>query len=208
MNLVFDIGANIGDTVNIFTKKADKVIAFEPNPQLSNQLRYRFDRNNVIIDNRGVSDSVGVKQFNISYTHTVSTFSSDWITDSRFSNIVDWNVALDVETTTLNNIIDEYGIPDYIKIDVEGHEYEILTSFTKLLHNTILSFEWAEEQKSKIIETINYLFKLGYNKFYYTEEDEILFDEEIKWNLYNRFEFFSNLDEERKEKWGMIYIKK
>lgn len=208
MNLVFDIGANLGETTDIFIKIADKVIAFEPNPKLSDQLKYRFYGDNVIIDTRGISDSVGTKKFNLSNAHTVSTLSSDWINNSRFSNVVDWDVVLDIQTTTLDYIIDEYGVPDYIKIDVEGHEYEVLTAFTKILDNTIISFEWAEEQKYKIIDTVNYLFDLGYSKFFFTEKDEIMINNQINWNYYNKFEFFSSLNEERKEKWGMIYIKK
>lgn len=208
MNLVFDIGANMGQTVNIFIDEAEKVIAFEPNPKLVSHLKNRFEKDNVIVDNRGISTKVGVQNFNISNYHFLSTFSNDWISNSRFNNIYSWDDVVVVQTTTLDNIIDEYGTPDYIKIDVEGYEYEILTAFTKLLDNTILSFEWAEEQKNKIIETVNYLFNLGYNKFYFTEGDEIMFNNQINWDFYDRFEFFSSLEEERKEKWGMIYIKK
>lgn len=208
MNLVFDIGANMGQTVNIFMDEAEKVIAFEPNPKLTNHLKNRFEKDNVIVDSRAVSYKIGTQNFNISNYHFLSTFSNDWISNSRFNNSYSWDDVLEVQTTTLNNIIDEYGIPDYIKIDVEGYEYEVLTSFTKLLDETILSFEWVEEQKYRIIEIVNHLFNIGYNKFYYTEGDEILFDKDIKWNFYDIFEFFSSLNEDRKEKWGMIYIKK
>ena len=91
---------------------------------------------------------------------------------------------------------------------MEGHEFEVLTSFTKLLPNTLLSFEWAEEQKSKIESTIHYLNKLGYNMFGYTEFDKILFDEEIDWKEYKNFDFIESLTPERKERWGMVYVKK
>ena len=144
MDLIFDVGANIGDMTNIFKNNAKKVVAFEPNPQLSNQLRYRFNMDNVVIDPRGISDDIGIKNFNISAAHTISTLSDDWVTNSRFSDLNAWDLVLEIETITLDKAIDEYGVPDYIKIDIEGYEYEVLTSFTKLLNHTIISFEWAE----------------------------------------------------------------
>jgi FkbM family methyltransferase len=181
MNLIFDIGANAGKTVSEFILVADKVVCFEPNPTLANSLRSRFVDNSVIVDERGVSNKNGIQTFKISNADTISTLSDDWITNSRFTGGYIWDNHIEIETTTLDSIIDEYGIPDYIKIDVEGHEYEVLTSFSKLLPDTLFSFEWAEEQKHKIDLTIQHLNKLGYNSFAFTDDDEILFDEQINW---------------------------
>jgi FkbM family methyltransferase len=208
MKLVFDIGANIGNTVEQFTLINSKVICFEPNPTLASELRGRFENSSVVVDERAVSDKNGTQIFKISNANTISTLSEDWITNSRFTESYTWDTHVQVETVTLDSIVEQYGEPDYIKIDVEGHEFEVLTSFTKLLPNTLLSFEWAEEQKSKIESTIHYLNKLGYNMFGYTEFDKILFDNEIDWKEYKNFDLIESLIPERKEKWGMIYIKK
>lgn len=208
MKLVFDIGANIGKTVEQFTLVSDKVVCFEPNPKLVYELRRKFENFSVIVDERGVSNKNGIQIFRISNADTISTLSEDWINNSRFTGSYNWDTHVQVETVTLDSIVEEYGEPNYIKIDVEGHEFEVLTSFTKLLPNTLLSFEWAEEQKSKIESTIHYLNKLGYNMFGYTEFDKILFDEEIDWKEYRNFDFIESLIPERKERWGMIYVKK
>ena len=208
MKLVFDIGANIGKTVEQFILVSDKVVCFEPNPKLVYELRRKFENFSVIVDERGVSNKNGIQIFRISNADTISTLSEDWINNSRFTGSYNWDTHVQVETVTLDSIVEEYGEPNYIKIDVEGHEFEVLTSFTKLLPNTLLSFEWAEEQKSKIELTIHYLNKLGYNMFGYTEFDKILFDEEIDWKEYRNFDFIESLIPERKERWGMIYVKK
>lgn len=208
MKLVFDIGANVGNTVEQFTLVSDRVICFEPNPSLSNKLRSRFESFSVVVDERAVSDKNGTQTFRISNANTISTLSEDWITNSRFTGSYNWDNHVQVQTVTLDSIIEEYGEPDYIKIDVEGHEFEVLTSFTKLLPKTVLSFEWAEEQKSKIESTIHYLNELGYNMFGFTESDKILFDNEIDWKEYKNFDLIESLIPERKEKWGMIYVKK
>jgi len=208
MNLVFDIGSNVGTTVEFFSQKANKVIGFEPNPRLVEILRKRFNNRNVIIDSRGLSNEIGEKKFRIANADTISTFSEDWVNNSRFTGGYSWNEGIIVDTTTLDSVIEQYGTPDYIKIDVEGYEFEVLTSLTKVLENTIISFEWAEEQKNKIEQTIKYLFNLGYKKFSYTEADKILMDVEIDWRTIDKLNLIENLDDQRKDKWGMIYVKK
>lgn len=208
MNLVFDIGSNVGTTVEFFSQKANKVIGFEPNPRLVEILREKFNNRNVIIDSRGLSNEIGEKKFRIANADTISTFSEDWVNNSRFTGGYSWNEGIIVDTTTLDSVIEQYGTPDYIKIDVEGYEFEVLTSLTKVLENTIISFEWAEEQKNKIEQTIKYLFNLGYKKFSYTEADKILMDVEIDWRTIDKLNLIENLDDQRKDKWGMIYVKK
>lgn len=208
MNLIFDIGANRGSTVARFITVANKVICFEPNPILANNLRSRFANDSVIVDERGVSNKNGTQTFKISNADTISTLSEDWVTNSRFTGSYNWDNHIQIETVTLDSIIEQYGIPDYIKIDVEGHEYELLTSFTKFLPDTLFSFEWAEEQKSKINLTIQHLKKLGYTSFGYTEADEVLFDDKVEWEKFENFKLLESLVPDRKEKWGMIYFKK
>jgi FkbM family methyltransferase len=209
MKLVFDVGANLGNTVKIFTKVSEQVIAFEPNPILIYKLKQIFKNNNVIVDPRGISNEVGKKIFNISQSDSVSTFSEDWINNSRFSLHTKWNYPTEVDTTTLDNIIDEYGVPDYVKIDVEGYEYEVLTSLTKFLPNTLFAFEWSEEMKNKIYQSIDHVYNLGYKSFGYTEEDKVLFDKEINWIGYEKLlDEIKMFNPERKLRWGMIYFKK
>lgn len=208
MKLVFDIGSNIGTTIEFFSHRANKVVGFEPNPTLFQRLKQRFENRNVILDPRGLSNEVGYKIFRIANADTISTFSDDWVNNSRFTGDYIWNEGITVETTTLDSVIEQYGIPDYIKIDVEGHEFEVLTSFTKLLENTVISFEWAEEQKNKIEQTINYLHNLGYENYSYTEADKIQLSDEINWRTINELNLIENLDSQRKDKWGMVYVKK
>jgi FkbM family methyltransferase len=210
MNLIFDIGAHLGSTVKIFTKKkAGRIIAFEPNPLLVDNLREVFKNNNVTVDTRGLSNEIGTKIFNVSYADSLSTFSQDWIHNSRFSDTITWDTQVEVETTTLDNVIEEYGIPDYVKIDVEGYEYEVLSSLTKFLPDTLFAFEWAEETKDKIYLILEHVYNLGYKSFGYTEEDKVLFDGEIDWVEYQEFlKTVESFQPKRKIRWGMIYFKK
>ena len=208
MNLIFDIGGNRGKMTHVFSEKSVKVIVFEPNPKLVNLLNNNFQTPDIIVDNRAISNTKGFKTFNISNADTISTFSSQWIEKSRFTGKYKWDKTIEVETLTLSDAINEYGIPDYIKIDTEGHEYDILINFHQLLPNTIFSFEWAEEQKDKIEKRLSHMYSLGYTKYSHTYGDKVLFDEEISWVEYQNLKILDDLDEDRMEKWGMIYFKK
>jgi FkbM family methyltransferase len=209
MKIAFDIGANIGQTVDELLPNYDKIICFEPNPSLVTVIRNKFFNNDkVTIEELGLSDKIETKKFNISNSHVVSTFSEDWINNSRFTNVYNWDTSIEVKTTTLDEIINKYGIPYFIKIDVEGYEYEVIKGLTKLLENTYFAFEWAEEQYGVVNKTIEYLKELGYQNFVYTYQDSLLTLENIEWGKWEDLTIHNDINEDRKEKWGMIYFKK
>jgi FkbM family methyltransferase len=183
-------------------------VCFEANKNLSDFLKEKYINTNVIVDNRGLSNDVGIKKFNISNANTISTFSEDWIKNSRFSNDYLWEEFIDVETTTLDKVIDYYGVPDLVKIDVEGYEYEVLIGLTKLLDDTLFSFEWAEEQYEKIKMTVDHLMEIGYENFAYTYGDDIKLNNQITWAKWDELDMHQDISPERKSKWGMIYFKK
>jgi FkbM family methyltransferase len=208
MKLIFDIGANNGNTVEFYKNFSEVLVCFEPNPKLVEVLKNRFKNENVIIDNRGVSDSVEIKKFMLSNADTISTFSNNWVEESRFSKTHRWDESVDVQTTTLDSIINQYGEPDFVKIDVEGYEYEVLNGLTLLLHKSIFAFEWAEEQYERILKTISHLKSIGYNNFSFTYGDTPSLGNDLTYKNWEDLEINSNINVNRKEKWGMIYFKK
>jgi FkbM family methyltransferase len=210
MKIVFDIGANVGQTTDEFLEGYDKIICFEPNPNLITLLKTKFNGNSkVIIEELALSDKNEIKTFNISNADVLSTFSDDWMFNSRFTNnTYNWNTKIDVKTITLDEVIDKYGIPYFIKVDVEGYEYEVFKGLSKLLNNTYFAFEWAEEQYKIINETVRHLNYLGYNNFSYTYGDKLIPLENINWDKWENLSIHNDIDENRKDKWGMIYFKK
>lgn len=207
--LAFDIGANVGQTIEMLKPIYDKIVAFEANPDLAASLKNKHSNNSdIIIESLGVSNVIGQRKFHLSNCHLTSTFSNEWIYNSRFAGDHTWNEAIDIPTTTLDEIINKYGEPDFIKIDVEGHEYEVFQGLTKLLENTCFAFEWAEELYLKVIDTINHLKSLGYTNFAYTDYDSLLELEMISWSVWENLTIHNDVDPQRKGRWGMIYFKK
>jgi len=208
--LAFDIGANRGDTTAELLTQYNKVVCFEPTPSLQSHLQQRFQNSNVEIVNKGLANSEGIKTFFISDTWggVLSTLAENWKTKSRFVNVGNWHEQVSIQTTTLDKAIEYYGIPDFIKIDVEGYEYEVIQGLTKLLDNTLFGFEWTEELFTDAENIIEYVQNLGYRQFSYTFEDKILNLDSLIFKEWLDLDIHININQHRKTMWGMIYFKK
>lgn len=205
--LIFDIGANNGDFTEACLKQfADtKVISVEPINSLATHLSQRFNLNSVTVLNLLVSDIDNASvPFYESATSTISTASTDWIHTSRFANSHRWGAPINKKTTTLDKMIETFGIPDLVKIDVEGYELSVIRGLSRKINK--LCFEWAEEQKMAIITICDYLENLGYGSFGYILKDEYLKEPSTWMNKIDLLQAM-NLQPERKTEWGMIWVR-
>ncbi len=122
-DLVLDIGANVGKLTGVFIKLGARVVAVEPQPACVTALKRRFGTQpQVTIIPGGVAEKIGTLPFYISSkTDAISTFSTHFIQHSRYSTRV-WDTVIEVPVTTLDELIDQHGIPKFIKIDTEGFD--------------------------------------------------------------------------------------
>jgi hypothetical protein len=74
-----------------------------------------------------------------------------------------WDAARRVRVTTLDALIAEYGAPDFIKIDVEGHEAEVLAGLTR--PSPALSFEIVTAARAAGQAALARAAALGYRRF-------------------------------------------
>jgi len=163
--ICFDIGANIGNWSLQNVNKYDKIIAVEASENTFNTLVNNVEKNQKIVPiNYAVCDLMEeyIKFYNCD-SHVLSTTNEKWLQGgvSRFN--VNYKETL-CKTISIDKLIEIYGIPDLIKIDVECAEYECIKSMTKKCNN--LCFEWASEFLDNILNSLNYLYKLGYRFFY------------------------------------------
>jgi FkbM family methyltransferase len=162
-DLCFDVGANYGNRTSSFLSLKAKVVAIEPQEVCYKYLEKKFG-NKIELVRKGLSNEEGVKEFYISETSTISSFSKNWINsvkDRRFKEY-DWNKVAQVEMTTLDKLCEQYGIPKFIKIDVEGYEFEVLSGLSKQVK--IISFEYTTpEQTNKAIDCLNLIYSLNKN---------------------------------------------
>ncbi len=205
--LLFDIGANHGQYTDVNRKNYNTCVLVEANSLLTDSLQKKYEKDKQIhIVNAIVSNKYS-EVFYISNADQISTADREWITKSRFSNNYKWTPIEGIPTLSLDSLIQQYGIPDHMKIDVEGYEYNVLQSLTQKVPS--LCFEWAEEKKNEILLTLEYLEKLGFTKFHIQMEDA--YDYQVKndeWFSYLTVHSLINsiCDVNRKDRWGMIWV--
>jgi len=141
-DLVFDVGANIGNRIEPLLKIGAKVIAIEPQKKCQNILKRRFGNKIEIVD-MGLGEKEEFMDFFVANVNTISSFSKEWIEsvkNDRFKGYT-WSKPMKIKITTLDKLIEKYGVPNFIKIDVEGFELQVL----KGLHHPIdiISFEYV-----------------------------------------------------------------
>jgi FkbM family methyltransferase len=154
-DMVFDVGANMGNRIKIFLQLNARIIAFEPQKKCCDYLKHKF-KNKIILVQKGLGEKEEKRKFYIADVSVLSSFSEEWINSTKKSGRFEkykWDKTEYVELTTLDIIIREYGVPQFIKIDVEGYELEVLKGLSHPINH--ISFEYAvPEHTEKTIECI------------------------------------------------------
>jgi FkbM family methyltransferase len=167
-DLVFDVGAHAGNRVRAFAALGCHVVAVEPQPDFARLLRLLFGRRTgVDVVEQAVGASAGRMRLSISErTPTVTTAAESW-RDARSGEPdfvgVRWNASLDVESTTLDQLIGRYGTPAFIKIDVEGAELSVLSGLSRAIE--ALSFEYLPRALEDVGRCAARLLSLGDYRF-------------------------------------------
>ena len=207
MKKIFDIGANLGAFTDECIKQHPdaEIIMVEPNDSLISTLENKFKNKNVkVLDFLVSTNSDEEVDFFISNTNTISTASRDWVENSRFSETYRWSEGVKKKTINLDTLIKNYGTPDLIKVDVEGYELEVIKGLSTKQKE--LCFEWAEEQYPDINKTCEHLKSIGYKEFGFIYGDDYLKKPET-FTSWEACKIHNDINENRKEKWGMIWVK-
>jgi FkbM family methyltransferase len=131
---VFDVGANIGQSADIFQSRfpASTIYCFEPVEDTFRQLQSSFRANDRVFCFRlAVSSSKGAGKMVLSETPEMKYLAKPLFTGEA-ALIADLE---DVETETVDGFCGDRGIDsiDFLKIDTEGHDLEVLKGTERLL---------------------------------------------------------------------------
>ncbi len=131
--IALDIGAHAGDYSLRFSKRFEKVIAFEPDPTNRYVLLQNIKRNNVrniSVDSRAVSRTSGTavlrRSTKVRSGSTLEPSHYDWVSFDGYCQ---------VETVSLDNWQRENpeSHVDFVKIDAENHEGSVLEGAARLV---------------------------------------------------------------------------
>lgn len=168
-DLVFDVGAHLGDRTAAFAALGARVVALEPHPDLLPWLGlFVGRRDGVTIVGEAVGREHGSANLAISdATPTLSTLAEAWRkripeTNATFRG-VRWNRSVRVPVTTLDDLVERHGEPRFCKIDVEGYEAEVLAGLSRPL--TALSVEFVAGELDVAVACVRRLEALGDYRF-------------------------------------------
>lgn len=166
--LIFDIGAYDGHKTAAFLEIADRVVCCEPDAHNFRTLRIRFrnSRSLVILENKAVSDHPGTETFFIHHAGSAfNTLNPKWKQiletdqESRWNEKIQFSDEVSIQLTTLDQLIDQYGQPGFIKIDVEGYELTVLNGLSQKI--PYLSFECLlPDCKRELLDCLARLYQL------------------------------------------------
>ncbi|MGD1886141.1 MAG: FkbM family methyltransferase [Cohaesibacteraceae bacterium] len=173
--LAFDIGAHVGGRTSGFLRLGAKVVALEPQPKMYRVLRLIHrcsDRATLVRSAVGATE--GSLQLHLNNAiPTISTASDGLMAAAKdaegWMGQV-WDETITVPVTTLDRLIDLYGLPDFVKIDVEGYELEVLRGLSHQLR--ALSFEFTTIQRELAFACLAQLEVLGSYRFNFSLGEE------------------------------------
>ena len=167
-DLVFDIGAHVGDRVAAFRRLGARVVAIEPQPAFGKVLKLLYGRtSDVTVEATATGRDSGTIEMMINAANpTVSTASRNFVNAARNApgwEAQSWTKAICVPVTTLDALIARHGVPAFIKIDVEGFEAEALAGLARPVK--ALSFEFTTIQRDVALACVERCIALGYARF-------------------------------------------
>jgi FkbM family methyltransferase len=178
--VVVDIGAHNGSSIERFNLLFNnpEIYSFEANPKLASFLIDRYKGSKVHIFSMAVGSKQGQLQLNVHKTSTGSSSFLDFNPTQKFSTRRELNEQtvekIITEVTTLDLKFNSEELRrkeiDYLKIDTQGTELEVLRGARNLLENQLIKFIELEvittpaylniEKWSSVIE---YLLSFNYH---------------------------------------------
>ncbi len=182
-NLIFDVGLHRGEDTEFYLKKGFRVVAFEANPDLVSHCNARFQQEIMSGRLTIVSGAIVPRSELDCGKETIAFYRNDGL--SVWGTVLqDWaqrNEMLGAASTCVEvAVIDfvaalrKYGIPYYLKIDIEGCDTVCLESLLEFsVRPHYVSIESSKLGLEAIRQEMLLLQQLGYNAFQVVEQSQL-----------------------------------
>lgn len=171
-NTSIDIGSNYGSYTSVLRKISRSVISVEPNTSILNFQKKILGNKNIIYENVAVGEIDKKVSLNIPYKNKTLIYEEAFISNS----ILNEN-SLSVNQKNGDKLFFNLKYINFIKIDVEGYENNVIKSLTNTIENRkpilLIEIESRHSNNAKIDSLINFLYKIDY-VFYYMENGKRL----------------------------------
>jgi FkbM family methyltransferase len=163
-NLIYDFGFHNGDDTDFYLAKGFQVVAAEANPGLIQKGIERFKKQisegRLVLLHKAISDAAG-RTVNFYIHHEKNDWSS-CLKELAESDGSKAEVAT-VETTCLSDLCIQFGVPRYLKVDIEGCDLIVARQLSEIQEKpTFVSFETSKRDYAGLFA---YLYVSGYTHF-------------------------------------------
>lgn len=167
-DLVFDIGAHVGDRIGSFRRLGARVVALEPQPLCVRAIReiYAGDPGVTLVEAVCGAQEGTVTFYVNSANPTVSTASTTFVAAADGARGWDgqvWDERIEVPAVTFDALIAAHGRPAFAKIDVEGFEDSVLAGLGQAV--PALSFEFTTIERAVARRCLDRAAALGFQRF-------------------------------------------
>jgi hypothetical protein len=100
-------------------------------------LERKLKADGIAIEPCAVSSKAGIAELHMADRTDVSTLDIQWIQRIKTAK---WQTTVPVQVRTLDSLANQYGIPSYVKVDAEGHDFDVLCGMS--FEPSIVSFEF------------------------------------------------------------------
>jgi FkbM family methyltransferase len=170
--LIFDVGCHIGEDADFYLQKGFTVVAVEANPTLCALLKSRFgkeiDAGRFTLVEKAIAESSGEVDFFVNLNNSI------WGTIRP--NMAARNMAeverITVPSVAFSSVIRQFGVPYYLKIDIEGADLLCLKDLLSFAERPrFLSLEI--DHRSLLNKELALLRRLGYTKFQIIDQRQV-----------------------------------
>jgi FkbM family methyltransferase len=169
--LIYDVGLNHGQDTAAYLAAGHRVIAIDANPQLcvENEIRFAdsIKSRRLKILNLGIGPKPGEFPF------YVNKHNDDWSSflEEQGARPLNGEVTpheiISVKTVPFSVILDIHGMPDYLKVDIEGHDTYCFEPLRTDYRPTYLSFE-AQHSMQPWLEKLQ---AIGFTRFKFVRQN-------------------------------------
>jgi len=151
-NLIFDLGANVGGNIEYYLSKSQKVVAIEANPVLCKIIKEKFSHHikegRLILHEACLALEEKEKEVNF-YVNKFDSGASTFCVPTF--NMNDF-YSISVSSISYRELIDKYGNPDFVKLDLEGYDKVVLNYMIE--NNKLPDYLQFENQGIEMLKKI------------------------------------------------------
>jgi FkbM family methyltransferase len=184
-DLIYDVGMHKAEDTEFYLRKGFRVISFEADPDLVRQCRGRLGdfiaRGQLVIVEGAIidldvaenKDRKTIRFYKNDNMSVLGTIHGDWADRNRELGSSS-NGVIDVDVIDFAGVIQKYGMPHYMKIDIEGCDMICVNALKKFSKRPdYLSIESDKTSFANIKHEIETLASLGYAHFKAVEQLDI-----------------------------------